>query len=163
MLFRTNSMGYIRQDPRRLDSISRQKNESDENVSEYETKIAIFENELDIYKNVTTTPEEHKRLLEKCDQLMVDFEEEYLELTKTSNAVIEEYFNVTNENYLTAKITPKSLINKTAIVKTGIVFVLSVLIAFVVGVIYASVQDRRNVKKKKKLINEIKKNTREEA
>ena len=33
-------------------------------------------------------------------------------LIKTANEIIEEYFNSTNENYISAKITPKGLINK---------------------------------------------------
>lgn len=146
-----------------FDSISQRKHESDESVSEYETKIGIFEKELDIYENVSTTPAEQKRLLEKCDQLILSFEEEYSELAKISNQVVEEYFNSTNENYITAKITPKSLINKKAIIKAGVAFVLGVLIAFVFGVSYLSIKDRRRVKKKKALIDEIKKNNKEEA
>lgn len=146
-----------------FDTVSRQKHESDERVSEYETKINIFENELDIYANVITTPEEHARLTEKCNNLITAFEKEYSELTKTSNAVIEEYFNTTNEDYITAKITPKGLINKNAIVKSAIAFALGVGFAFVIGVLNASLADRRRIKKKKKLINKIKKTNLEEA
>ena len=146
-----------------FDTVSRQKHESDERVSEYETKINIFENELDIYANVITTPEEHARLTEKCNNLITAFEKEYSELTKTSNAVIEEYFNTTNEDYITAKITPKGLINKNAIVKSAIAFALGVGFAFVIGVLNASLADRRRIKKKKRLINKIKKTNLEEA
>ena len=84
-------------------------------------------------------------------------------LTKTANEIIEEYFNSTNENYISAKITPKGLINKNAIVKCGIVFALGVVVAFVAGILYVSIKDRRRINKKKKLIDEIKKNNREEA
>ncbi len=146
-----------------FDTIAHQKYESDESVSEYETKIDIFENELDIYKNVITTPEEHDRLIEKCDNLIKDFENEYAKLTETSNKVIEEYFNSINKNYITAKITHKGLINKSAIVKCGIAFALGVVIAFVAGIMYISIKDKRSINKKKKLIAEIKKNNREEA
>ena len=146
-----------------FDTIARQKYESDESVSEYETKINIFENELNIYGNVITTPEEHNRLIEKCNNLMANFEKEYAKLTKTANEIIEEYFNSTNENYISAKITPKGLINKNAIVKCGIVFALGVVVAFVAGILYVSIKDRRRINKKKKLIDEIKKNNREEA
>ena len=146
-----------------FDTVSRQKHESDESVSEYETKINIFENELDIYANVITTPEEHKRLTDKCDKLISAFEEEYLELAKISNGVIGEYFNSNNENYISAKITQKSLINKNALVKTAVAFALGVALAFVVGVMNTSIADRRKLQKKKQLISEIKKNNWEEA
>lgn len=140
-----------------FDTIARQKHESDESVSEYETNINIFENELGIYENVSTTPSEHKRLITKCDNLLKEFKKEYSELTQISNEVIEEYFNTTNEKYITAKITPKSLINKTAIVKTAVVFAIGAVIAFIVGILYASIKDRQSVKRKQMLINEIKK------
>lgn len=146
-----------------FDTVSRQKYEAYESVSEYETKIHIFENELDIYANIITTPEEHTRLTEKCENLIAAFKNEYAALTEISNEVIEEYFNSTNENYITAKITHKGLINKTAIVKSGIAFGVGALLAFVIGVMSTSVADKRKVTKKKMLIDAIKRNNREEA
>ena len=146
-----------------FDTVSRQKYEAYESVSEYDTKIHIFENELDIYANVITTPEEHARLTQKCESLIAAFKNEYTALTETANEVIEEYFNSTNENYITAKITRKGLINKKAIVKSGIAFGIGALLAFVIRVMNTSAEDKRKIKEKKKLINAIKRNNREEA
>ena len=146
-----------------FDTVSRQKHEADESVSEYETKINIFENELDIYANVITTPEEHERLTKKCDNLISTFKTEYSDLTKKSNAVIKEYFNSTNENYITANIKPKSLINKSAFVKTAIAFSLGAGFAFVVVVMVTSISDKRKIKQKQQLIAEIKNNNPKEA
>lgn len=140
-----------------FDTVSRQKHESGESVSDYETKINTFENELNIYENVITTPEEHARLTKKCDTLVADFKKEYISLTEKSNAVIEEYFNSTNENYITSKVTPKALINKKALIKAAIVFALGVGLAFVIGVITISISEKREIKKKKEQIAKIKK------
>ena len=117
----------------------------------------IFENELNIYENVITTPEEHARLTEKCDTLVADFKDEYTSLTEKSNAVIEEYFNSTNENYITSKVTSKELINKNALVKTAVAFALGAGLAFVIGVITISISEKRKIKKKKEQIAKIKK------
>ena len=141
-----------------FDTVSRQKYEAYESVSKYETKINIFQNELNIYENVITTPEEHSRLTEKCDNLMATFKKEYSDITEISNEVVEEYFNVTNENYISAKITPKELINEKNIIKAGIAFALGAFLAFVLCVMHISAKDRRKVKKKKLLIDAIKKN-----
>ena len=146
-----------------FDTVSRQKYEAYESVSEYDTKIHIFENELDIYANVITTPEEHTRLTQKCESLIAAFKDEYASLTETANEVIEEYFNSTNENYITAKITRKGLINKKAIVKSGIAIGIGALLAFVIVVMNTSAEAKRKIKEKKKLINAIKRNNREEA
>ena len=89
---------------------------------------------------------------------MATFKKEYSDITEISNEVVEEYFNVTNENYISAKITPKELINEKNIIKAGIAFALGAFLAFVLCVMHISAKDRRKVKKKKLLIDAIKKN-----
>ena len=140
-----------------FDTVSRQKHEADESVSEYGSKISIFTKELGIYQNVVTTPAEHARLLAKCDGLIVVFEKDYLTLTTVANEVVEEYYNSVNEGYLSAKITPKGLISKNLIVKMGISFCLGAALAFVLAVFALSFGDRVKVNKRKKLITSIKK------
>lgn len=139
-----------------FDTVSRQKHKSDESVSEYGSKISIFAKELDIYDNVVTTPEEHSRLITKCDGLIADFEKEYTELSTLANEVVEEYYNSVNEEFISVKITPKGFISKNLIVKMGISFLLGMVLAFVIAVFVLSFEDRRKVNRKKKLIESIK-------
>ena len=146
-----------------FDTVSRQKHSADESVSEYETKINIFTKELGIYQNVVTTPEEHARLSEKCNGLMDSFQKEYTSLTETAKEVIGEYYNSTNESYITAKIQHKSIISKSLIVKMGIAFVLGAALAFVIAVFIISINDRIRVRRKKKLIRQIKENNEREG
>ena len=146
-----------------FDTVSRQKHAADESVSEYETKINIFTKELGIYQNVVTTPEEHARLSEKCNGLMDSFQKEYTSLTETAKEVIGEYYNSTNESYITAKITHKGLISKKLIVNMGIAFVLGAALAFVAAVFVTSISDMLRVRRKKELIRSIKENNAREG
>ncbi len=147
-----------------FDTVTRQKHESNESVSEYRSKINIFSKELDIYDDVAMTPEEHERLIVKCDGLIDAFEKEYEELSTLANEVVEEYYNKVNEEFISTKITPKGLISKNLIVKMGIAFLLGVALAFVIAAFAISLEDRMKINKKKKLIEKIKaRNIAEEA
>ena len=139
-----------------FDTVSRQKHESDESVSEYGSKISIFAKELGIYDNVITTPDEHSRLITKCDGLIADFEKEYTKLSTLANEVVEEYYNSVNEEFISAKVTAKGFISKNLIVKMGVAFLLGMVLAFVIAVFVLSFEDRLKVNKKKKLIESIK-------
>ena len=146
-----------------FDTVSRQKHESDESVSEYGAKINIFTKELDIYQSVVTTPDEHKRLISKCDDLIAGFEEEYAKLSSIANKVVEEYFNSANEEYISAKITKKGIITKNLIVKMGIAFLLGAILAFVIVASALSFDDMLKVNKRKKLMESIKSDTNTEG
>ena len=147
-----------------FDTVSRQKHESNESVSEYNSKISIFSKELAIYDDVAMTSQEHERLIAKCDGLIAAFKKEYEELSTLANEVVEEYFNRVNEEFISTKITSKGLISKNLIVKMGIAFLLGVVLAFVIAVFVISFEDRMKINKKKKLIESIKaRNIAEEA
>jgi hypothetical protein len=147
-----------------FDTVARQKHESNEGVSEYKSKINIFSKELDIYADVAMTPEEHERLIVKCDGLIDALEKEYEELSTLANEVVEEYYSRVNGEFISTKITPKGLISKKLIVKMGIAFLLGVALAFVIAVFVTSFGDRLKINKKKKLIESIKaRNITEEA
>lgn len=141
-----------------FDTVSRQKYDADENVSEYSSKILIFKNELSMFKNVVTTPDEHNRLIEKCDGLIMDFENKYAELSNVANEVVSEYYNYVNEDFVSSKITRKPLITKRLIVKMGIAFLLGVILAFVVIVIIETYTDRKKINERKQIIQSIKNN-----
>ena len=146
-----------------FDTVSSQKHSSDESVSEYETKINTFIKELGVFQNITTSIEDYNRLAAKSDVLMARFEKDYKDLTKIANEVVEEYFNTTNENFITAKITSKGIISKNLIIKMGIAFSLGACLAFALAVLIASVRDKLNIRRKKKLIEDIKKINEEEG
>ena len=158
-VIQNNEYGLYQARPKTaFDSVVAAKHLSDENVAEYGTKIYVFEKELDIYKNVMTTPEEHKRLTGKCEELLSKFRADYDKLTLTAKEVVTEYYNKTNENYLAAKITPRGLVSKAFIIKLGIAFAIGAMFAFVMAIFFSSMADRARVKRKKKLINKIKNN-----
>ena len=141
-----------------FDTVSRQKYDADESVSEYGSKINIFNRELYMYQNVVTTPDEHKRLVTKCQGLINAFENAYIELTKTANEVVEEYYNSVNEDYISAKITKKGLISKRLILNMGMAFGLGAMIAFIAVVFILTIKDRAKVNKRKKQLMSIKAN-----
>ena len=145
-----------------FDTVSRQKFKSDESVSEYGSKIDIFNRELELYQNIATTPDEYKRLSVKCQSLITAFEEDYTELTKTANEVIAEYFNHVNEDFISSKVTKRGLISKNLILKTGMVFCLGAMLAFIATVLALTIKDRSEVNKKKKQLISIKNNSGEE-
>lgn len=146
-----------------FDTVSRQKYDADERTAEYDTKINIFTKELGIYQNVITTPEEHARLIEKCNVLIKNFEEEYESLTTVANEIIAEYYNSVNEGFITSKVTHKGLISKTLIVKMGIMFVIGCVFAFVIAVFVLSAKDNIEVKRRKNLIKSIKSDNQKEG
>ena len=146
-----------------FDTVSSQKHLSDENVSEYLSKINIFTKELGIFQNVVMTPDENARLLTKCDGLITDFESEYNELTKIANEVVAEYYNKINEDYVSVKITKKGIIGKTLIVKMGISFVIGAILAFILMVFIISCEDRKEINKRKALIKSIKERNKREG
>ena len=145
-----------------FDTVSQQKFESDESVSEYGSKIDIFNRELEIYQNIATTPDEYKRLSVKCQGLITAFEEDYAELTKTANEVIAEYFNHVNEDFISSKVTKRGLISKNLILKTGMAFCLGAMLAFIATVFALTIKDRAEVNKRKKQLISIKNNSGEE-
>jgi len=141
-----------------FDTVSMQKHSADEDVAKYETKINVFTNEMNVYQNVITTPEEHQRLITKCDNLIKAFLDEYNELTSTSLEVIKDYYNTTNENYITAKISKRGLISKSLILKLGFVFAIGAIFTFVVAIFVLFVKDRKTVSEKKKQLESIRNN-----
>lgn len=146
-----------------FDTVVEQKHFADESVSEYGAVINQFNEELTRYSSIIQTPEENARLLGKCETLMDEFEKEYEELSKLANDVVAEYYNEVNEDYITAKITKKSIFTKTLAVKMGIAFLLGAMLAFVAVVFISSVNDTRKVQRKKQLIYSIKKKAKKEG
>ena len=145
-----------------FDTVSNQKFGSDEKVAEYGTNINIFSQELLIYQNVQLTPEESERLNAKCARLISDFRSEYDRLTEVALEVVTEYFNTTNENYVTAKVKNRGLLSKSLIIRLGIIFVVGATLSFIIAVFASSMKDRKKLKQKREQIQKIKENDKKE-
>lgn len=146
-----------------FDTVVNQKHSADESVAEYSAKIARLNNELYTFSTIEQTPEEKSRLIAKCENLMADFEAEYEKLSKDAVLFVDEYYNSVNENYLSSKISTKSVLNKSLILNMGVVFAFGAALAFVAFVILSSVSDSRKLKRKHKLIRSIKNKSKKEA
>lgn len=142
-----------------FDTVVVQKHDAEESVAEYSAKIARFNEELTTFNNIEQTPKEKARLISKCETLMSSFEAEYNLLSKEAEAFVAEYCNSVNENYLTAKVSPKKLVNRSLIMNMGIVFAFGAAVAFVAAVVLSSLSDSRKLRRKHKLIKNIKKKT----
>lgn len=139
-----------------FDTVVVQKHDADESIAEYGSKISQYNKELNIYNTVEKTPEEHARLISKCDELMEQFKKDYEELSATACEVVTEYYNTANVNFIEAKITNRELIDKGLIVKMGIVFLLGATVAFIAEIAGLSLLGHWQVWRKKKQIKEIK-------
>lgn len=146
-----------------FDTVTVQKHESDESIAEYGSKINEYNRELEIFNSIVREPEEHDRLIAKCEELMTQFKKEYEEISSIACEVVTEYYNDVNENFITAKIRDRGLISKGLIIKTGFVFALGAVFAFVFVVFASSVRDSQKLKRKKKLIKSIKQTAEEKG
>lgn len=142
-----------------FDTVAVQKYSADENVAEYGTKIDIYSKELDNFRNVIMTKDEHARLTQKCSELIKVFEEEYASLTQKAREIVQEYYESTNEGYVTVKITPIGFIGKSLILNMGASFFIGAMLAFVLSVFVSSLSDRCRVMRKQRKIRRIKKNS----
>ena len=139
-----------------FDTVVIQKHDAEENAAEYGSKILRLNKELAIFATIEQTPSEKKRLIDKSESLMSSFEEEYELLSKDATVFVTEYYNSINENYIRAKVKPKSLINKSLIINLGFTFSLGAAVALVVFAVWSSQADSRKLKRKYKLIQSIK-------
>lgn len=140
-----------------FDSVVVQKHDADENVARYGAKIMKYNNELSIYNTVVQNPEEHNRLIAKCDELTAQFKKEYEELSAAACEVVAAYYNDRNETFIEAKVSSRKLLSKALIMNMGVVFLLAAALTFVVTVAALSILDSQKLAHKKKLMKEIKK------
>lgn len=146
-----------------FDTVVVQKHDAEESVAEYGAKIARLNEELNIFNTIEQTPEEKARLIAKCERLMSDFEAEYEKLSTDALAFVAEYYNSVNENYLSAKVSPKGIINSSLIINMGVVFAFGAALAFITSVVLGSLADSRKLNRKHKLIKSIKNKAAKEA
>ena len=143
-----------------FDSVVDQKHEADENVAVYSAEISQLKTELAKHMEVSLNTQDYDRLITKCEVLIADFEKSYNALSELAVEIITEYHNDVNENYISSKVTRKNILSKKLLVKMGVIFVLGAVLAFVAFVFINSVNDSKKIKRKKRLINEIKKGER---
>lgn len=146
-----------------FDTVVVQKHDAEESVAEYSSKITRLNEELTTFTTIEQTPEEKERLIAKCEGLMSALEYEYDKLSKEAAAFVDEYYNSVNEDYLSAKVSHKKIINKSLIINMGVVFAFGATLAFIAFVVLSSIFDSRKLKRKHKLIKSIKNKTKKEA
>ena len=162
--FTENLINVVRDDKQGLyqarpktafDTVVDQKNAETELVSEYTTKIGVLNDELSRFAFVSSDSQENKRLSEKAETLLSDMEKEYSELTAISKEVVDEYLNEINKHYITAKIEKDSILSKRLLIKLAIMFVVGAFSVFVFCIWLSVLADERELRRKKKMIEEI--------
>ena len=141
-----------------FDTIVNQKHAADEKVAEFSAEIRQQKSELNKHEENTISPAEYEALCTKCETLIANFENAYASLGEKSCVIVEEYLNEINEGFLTAKVSEKGLLSKKVILKSGFVFVIGAVFAFIVYVARKSAVDAKKIKAKKRLIAQIRKN-----
>lgn len=139
-----------------FDTVVSQKHEAEENLADYGAKLNELREDLARYESVKNTMEENERLTKKCETLIKDFEDTYVELSNVACEVVTEYHNDVNQGYITSKVKKKNILSKTLLIKMAIVFMLGAVMAFVVAVLITSAKDSAKINRKKKQIIEIK-------
>lgn len=139
-----------------FDTVVAQKNESQEAVAEYQEEINVLYQDMARYSNVVQTPEEYARLTEKCEALLKDFDGEYNALTATAQEIVVEYLDETNMSFVTAEIEKKGLFSFSLVVKLAVVFLIGAALMFVLTVLSSIVSDAIVLRRKLKLVQEIK-------
>ena len=139
-----------------FDTVVVQKHDADENIAYYGSKIKKYNDELYIYNTIVQEPEEHDRLITKCNELIAQFERDYETLSETATQVVTAYYNAQNESFIDAKVTSRNLISKSLIVNMGIVFFVSAIFAFIVAVAILSISDSNKLNRKIKQMKKIK-------
>lgn len=140
-----------------FDTVVVQKHDADENIAHYGSKIKKYNDELYIYNTIVQEPEEHDRLVAKCNELIAQFKKDYEDLSKTAAQVVTAYYNDRNEKFIDAKVTSRKLISKSLIMNMGIVFCISAIFAFIVAIAIISIADSSKLNRKRKQMKEIKK------
>lgn len=139
-----------------FDTVVVQKHDADENIADYDSKIKQYNDELYIYNTVFLEPEEHDRLVNKCNGLMEQFKKDYESLSDTACQVVTAYYNDRNETFIKAKVTSRRLLSKGLIINIGAVFSIAAILAFICAVAIQSIHDSRSLNRKMKQMKEIK-------
>lgn len=139
-----------------FDKVAKMKHEDEEEAANYAGRLSVFWDDLGKYYAEQEQNEEHDRLAAKCDELIAAFESKYAALTSTASDVIKEYFNDANDKYITAKIEKRNIFNKSMVVKFFIVFAVAAAAAFIASTLIREMIDASEMRKKKKLLKEIK-------
>lgn len=162
--FTENLINVVRDDKQGLyqarpktafDTVVDQKNGETELVAEFQTEINVLNEELRRFAAVSSEESENKRLSQKAETLLNDMEREYSELTAVSKEVVAEYLNEINKYYITAKIKKDSIISKRLLIKLVIMFAGGAFAVFVFCIWLSVLADERELRRKKKMIEEI--------
>ena len=138
-----------------FDTVVTQKNDELESVAFYRTEIAILNEDLNKYSFVELSPEEKQRLSNKAEELFAGLDKEYAELTAISKEVVSEYLNHSNKDYINATVEKDSIFSKRLYINLLIVFFIGALIMFILSIGASVLRDNRDIRKKKKMLEDI--------
>ena len=138
-----------------FDTVVTQKNDELESVAYYRTEIAILNEDLAKYSLVEHSDEEKQRLSAKAEELFAGLDKEYADLTAISEEVVTEYLNYSNKNYINATVEKDSIFSKRLYVKLLVVFFIGALIVFILSIGASVLRDNRDIRKKKKMLEDI--------
>ncbi len=162
--FTENLINVVRDDKQGLyqarpktafDTVVTQNNEELESVAHFKTEIAILNEDLEKFSSIDRSNEEKQRLIKKADDLFAGLDKEYTELTAVSADIVEEYLNFSNKNYISATVEKDSIFSKRLFVKLLVVFFIGALIVFIMSIGASVIRDNRDIKKKKKMLEDI--------
>ncbi len=138
-----------------FDTIVEQKHDADEMTAEYGAEIELLNQEISHYGSVAQSGEEYERLCARCEEYLDELKTEYEDLADRAISVVEEYYNKTNENYITADVTEREVFSTDLIVGAGGAFLLGAVVMFIICIAISVIQDRVMLRRKKKLLASI--------
>lgn len=162
--FTENLINVVRDDKQGLyqarpktafDQVVDKKNAETELVAEYQTDIEFLNEDLTRFASVKSQADENKRLSAKADLLLKELQKEYNELTSIAKEVVSEYLNETNKHYITASVEKDSIFSTRLLIKMGIMFLVGAVFVFVFSVWLSLLADGRELRRKKKMLEEI--------
>ncbi len=140
-----------------FDTIVEQKHDADEMTAQYSSDIILLNQEIWRAQSMSQSTEEYTRLSALCDGYLSELKTEYDALTDKAVSVVEEYYNDINEGYMTASVTHREIFDLDLFVGSGLAFALGAVMAFIICIAYNVIQDNVMLRRKKKLLESIKK------
>lgn len=139
-----------------FDTIVEQKHYAGEQTAEYGAEINLLNQEISRYGGVAGSGEEYARLCARCEEYLDGLKLEYDDLADKAVSVVEEYYNKTNENYITADVTEREIVSTDLIVEAGGAFCFGAVILFIICIVISVIQDSVVLRRKKRLLANMK-------
>lgn len=139
-----------------FDTVVEQKHDADEQSAAYIAEITTINQDLTDYGKVSQNSAAYQRLCENCDAYLEQLHEEYQALTQKASAVVQEYYEEANEDYLRCEVVERDLLDKDLFLRAGVFFCVGALLTFIVCMVFSILQDKVMLRQKRKLLAHIK-------